>query len=287
MSATVPGFENPSTTLRWHRVPAWLKEPLLHFVILGGVLFAADHVLYVHRGDPNTIVISGAVSADERAMFKASRSRDPNERELAAMHRVYINNEVLYREGIAMQLDKGDETLRERVIFKMLSVVDSNVRLPTIDENALKTWFEQNRKLYDEPERYTFDEAVLAGDNSESAVGAFVAALNGGTPGDAKAGLRVFKGRPLENLVQSYGAEFPRQLQASPIGEWRALQTKDGWRAMRTNEITQAKPAVFEKVRNNVFADWKDKTASDMRTAAVLAMGKKYKVIYEGGGEAE
>ena len=273
---------------RRQRVPQWLKEPLLHFVILGGVLFAADHVLYVRSGDPHTIVIAKAQSADERAMFKAARGREPNERELAAMHRVYINNEVLYREGLAMQVDKGDETLRERVIFKRLSILDANIRVPPIDETGLKTWFEKNRSKYDEPARYSFDEAALAGDSSESAVGAFVAALNSGTPGDASAGLRVFKGRPLENLVQSYGAQFPQQLEASPVGQWRALQTRSGWRAMRLNEITQAKPAVFEKVRNNVFADWKDKTASDMRTAAVLAMGKKYKVVYEGdGGEAE
>ncbi len=287
MSATAPITESPSAALRWQRAPAWLKEPLLHFVILGGVLFTADHLLYLHRGDLHTIVVGNQINSEEREMFKASRGRDPNESELAAMHRVYINNEVLYREGLAMQVDKGDQAIRDRVIFKALSVVDANVKLPNIDDKGLKAWFEQHRNKYDEPARYTFDEAVLAGDNAESAVRTFVAALNSGTPGDAKAGLRIFKGRPLENLIQSYGADFPRQVEASPIGEWRALQTNSGWRAMRVNEITPARLAVFEKVRNNVFADWKDATASDQRTAAVQAMAKKYKIIYEAGGEAE
>ena len=288
MSATAPTsiVEKPSAT-RWRRTPEWLREPLLHFVVLGGVLFSADHLLYLHRGDPRTIVVGKEVSSEELAMFKTSRGRDPDERERAAMYRVYIDNEVLYREGLAMQVDKGDQAIRDRVIFKALSVIDANVKLPDIDDQGLKSWFEQQRSKYDEPARYTFDEAVLAGDNSEAAVRAFVAALNSGTPGDAKAGLRIFKGRPLENLIQSYGADFPRQVQESPIGEWRALQTKSGWRAMRVNEITSAKPAVFESVRNTVFADWKDITAADQRTAAVRAMGKKYKVIYESGGEAE
>jgi hypothetical protein len=39
-----------------------------------------------------------------------------------------------------------------------------------------------------------FQEAALSGDSSEAAVREFVNALNSGTPGDAKAGLRVFKG---------------------------------------------------------------------------------------------
>jgi hypothetical protein len=289
MSATAPtsALENSSTRPRWLRVPEWLREPLLHFVILGGVLFAADHLLYARKSDPNTIVVGKDVDGEEREMFKLSRGRDPNERELAAMHRVYIDNEVLYREGLAMQVDKGDQAIRDRVIFKALSVVDANVKLPVIDDKGLESWFEQHRSKYDQPARYTFDEAILAGDNSEASVRGFVAQLNSGTSGEAKAGLRVFKGRPFDNLVQSYGADFPKQLEDSPLGEWRALQTKTGWRAMHVNEITPAKPAAFADVRNSVLQDWKDTTASDLRTAAVRAMGKKYRIVYESGGEPE
>ena len=290
MSATAPvsSAEKPITALRTQRVPEWLKEPLLHFVILGGVLFLADHLLFERRGDPRTIFVGNDVDGEQREMFKLSRGRDPNDQERAAMHRVYLDNEVLYREGLALQVDKGDQAIRERVIFKALSIIDANVKLPQIDDKGLEAWFEKNRSKYDQPARYSFDEAALSGDNSEPAVSAFVAALNSGTPGDAKAGLRVFKGRPVESLVPSYGADFPTQLDAAPIGgEWRALHTSSGWRAIRVNEVVPAKPAVFKEVRNNVFADWKDVTAADLRTAAVRAMGKKYKVIYEAGGEAE
>ena len=203
------------------------------------------------------------------------------------MHRVYIDNEVLYREGLALQVDKGDQAIRDRVIFKALSVIDANVKLPAIDDTGLRKWFEEHREKYDEPARFTFDEAALAGENSETAVRAFVAALNAGTSPDAQAGLRVFKGRPLANLVQSYGADFPKELESTPAGEWRAFQTSAGWRAMRLNEISQAKPATFEGVRNAVYADWKDVTASNLRTDAVRTLWKKYRIVYQAGGEAE
>ena len=118
---------------------------------------------------------------------------------------------------------------------------------------------------------------MLAGDSSEAAVRAFVAALNAGTPGDAKAGLRVFKGRPHANLVQSYGAEFAKALESRPPGEWQALRTRDGWRAMRLEAITPARPAVFEALRGVVLQDWTDATLAEQRTAAVRALAKKYK----------
>jgi hypothetical protein len=82
------------------------------------------------------------------------------------------------------------------VIFKALSVIDSNVKLPPVDDAVLRTWFDGHRDKYDEPARYDFEERALSGDSSEAVVRDFVTALNGGTPGDASAGLRVFEGRP-------------------------------------------------------------------------------------------
>src|SRR5262249_19765171 len=156
-----------------------------------GLLFAADHFLREPADDPHTIVVSPDVDKQAVELFEESRGRKPDKRELEALHRVWIDNEVLYREGLALQVDKGDDAIRERVIFKALSVIDANVKLPAIDDQKLRAWFEAHRDKYDEPARFDFQEAVLSGDTSESAVRAFVDELNTGTPGDARAGLRV------------------------------------------------------------------------------------------------
>jgi len=259
----------------------WLREPLLHFILLGGLLFAVDHYLLGRADDPRLIVVGSDVDNEAIATFEAARGHKPNAEELKALHRVWLDNEVLYREGLNLQVDRGDTAIRERVIFKMLNVIDSNVKLPPADEGVLRKWFEEHRNKYDEPARYDFDEAALSGDNPEAAVREFVQQLNSGTPGDAKAGLRVFKGRPHANLVQSYGAELAEALVKSPPGQWQALHTRDGWRAMRLNAIVQPKPAVFEVVRGVVLQDYTDATAAEQRSAQVRMLAKKYKVKYE------
>jgi hypothetical protein len=262
-------------------VPGWLREPLLHFVVLGGLLFGIDHVLVDDADDPRTIVVGADVDREARETFEAARGRAPNAEELAALHRVWLDNEVLYREGLALQVDKGDPAIRERVIFKALSIIESNVRIPATDNEVLRAWFDGHRDKYDEPARYDFEEAALSSASSETAVRDFVTALNSGAPGDAKAGLRVFKARPHASLVESYGAELVNSLAAAPPNTWQALRTRDGWRAMRLDAITPAKPAVFEAVRGMVLHDWIDATAAEQRTAAVRALAKKYKVTYE------
>lgn len=265
-----------------HRFADWMREPLLHFMVLGILLFAADHVLFAREDDPRTITIGAQVDQEAKQTFKAARGRDPNAEELTALRKVWLDNEVLYREGLALQVDKGDTGIRERVIFKALSIVDANLQRPAPDDKVLRDWFEKRRSKYDEPVRFDFQEAVLSDDNTQVAAQAFAMALNAGNPGDAKAGLRVFKGRPKANVLQSYGAEFAKALEQSPPGEWRAQMTREGWRVIQLTALTPGKPAVFENLHGVVFQDWTDAVMAEQRSAAVDALAKKYTLRVEG-----
>jgi len=280
---TTPIAAPAATPVRPRTVPAWLREPLLHFVVLGGALFGIDHLLALRTDDPRVIVVSAEVDAQARQLFKGSRGREPNADELAALRQTWLDNEVLYREGLAMQLDRGDTAIRERVIFKALSTIDANTRLPPYDDKLLRDWFEAHRQKYDEPARFDFQEAVLAGDVTEAAVRAFVTELNAGAPGDARAGLRVYKARPQPTLAQSFGPEFAARLAHAAPGQWQAMPTPDGWRAIRLDGMTAPKPAAFDEVRGPVLQDWTDATLSAQRSAAVQALARKYKVRSEAG----
>jgi hypothetical protein len=217
----------------------WAREPLLHFVLIGAVLFGLDYFIASRADDPHSIVIDAAVDAEAKQTFQTSRGREPNAEELQALRQVWLDNEVLYREGVALGLDKGDTAIRERVIFKALTMVDANTKRPEFDDKVLREWFAKNRTRYDQPARYNFQEAVLSGD------------------------------------------EFAAALEASPPGEWRALQSKDGWRAMRLESITPGQPAEFEKLQNVVAQDWTDAVMAEQRSAAVRALAKKYTIKIE------
>ena len=259
----------------------WWREPLLHFAIIGAALFAVDAALVARDQDPSTIVVDAAVVEEARNVFRSTAKREPSAEELEALTRRWIDNEILFREGIALGVDQGDKMIRERVIFKSLMIMETGLKLPPIDDATLRKWFEAQRAKYDEPVRYDFQEAVLNDDNGEAAVRGFVRELNAGTPGDARAGLRVFKGRPHDNLVQSYGAEFAKALASLPVGEWRALPSRDGLRVMRLDAVGASAPADFDRIRNAVLQDWTDATMAELRTQTVRERGKKYKLKFE------
>ena len=111
-----------------------MREPLLHFIVLGAVLFAADHIIAGRTDDPHTITVDASVDLPAREAFKQEHGRDPNAEELLSLRRKWLDSEVLYREGIAMQLDKGDPAIRARVIFKVRDMIESGLGTPTFDE---------------------------------------------------------------------------------------------------------------------------------------------------------
>ncbi|MEZ5579138.1 MAG: hypothetical protein R3F40_06825 [Candidatus Competibacteraceae bacterium] len=143
---------------------------MLHFLLLGSLLFAIDHFINGRVDDPRTIVVDAAVDNQARQVFKAARGREPNEDELYVLRKVWLDNEVLYREGLVLGVDKGDTAIRERVIFKALvsSMLTSSCRrwttisfAPGSGVIAINT---TSRPAT------IFREAVLSGDNSETAV---------------------------------------------------------------------------------------------------------------------
>ncbi len=266
---------------KMRQIPPWAREPLLHFLILGAVLFGVDHVISGGADSPRVINIDGAVDDQARQVFKNARGRDPNAEELFALRRVWLDNEVLYREGLALGVEKGDAVIRDRVIFKALSMVSAELKLPPADDKVLRDWFEKNHGKYDEPARYDFQEAVISGERTEPAVKAFAEKLQSEAGGETEAGLRVFKGRPRANIVEGYGEGFATTLEQSPEGRWLALPTKDGWRAVQLVGVAPGKLAVFESLRGVVMQDWVDATMAEQRSAAVAALAKKYTIKIE------
>jgi hypothetical protein len=256
---------------------------MLHFVLLGILVFAADHLLWVQRGDPRTIEVPESAYQEARSLVQSGMQRAATEADLKILIDRWVDNEVLYREGLALSLDKGDTAIRDRVIFKALGVAQAGLELPAYDEKSLRTWFEAHRAAYDTPARFDFLEAVVAGDQSHERLQAFVDSLNGRGPSDVDSSLNVFKDRPRANLVGSYGAAFAAALeQAKPAGEWVLLKSGAGERVVRLQQIKPAEAARYEALKDRVLQDWKDETMAQMTTREVRQMGRKYSVLRKG-----
>lgn len=255
-----------------------LREPLVHFIVFGALVFGTDHYLNAGRDGSNVIVIDAAVDDEARSVFRSAMSREPTSEDMRILRQRWLDNEVLYREGLALGVDQGDTTIRERVIFKALSMMEANLSLPSIDEAGLRAWFEQHRADYDEPQRFDFLEAVPLADAPGTDAAQFASALNRDAAASGQGSLRVFKGRPRSNLVTSYGEPFARALEGATPGQWQVLPGADGSLVIRLDAMAPGTKVAFEAVQARVYQDWKDATMQKVRTDALRQLSRKYTV---------
>lgn len=96
-----------------------LAAPLLHFVVLGTVLFALERLGVDGRAlgfsrDP--IVVAAPDVERLRAVWLAETGRSPDRAELEATIRRHADEEILFREALRLGLDRTDPVVHSRLV---------------------------------------------------------------------------------------------------------------------------------------------------------------------------
>ena len=137
-----------------------IREPLLHFALLGGALFAAYAAFAPVKSESSRIVISENQIISIEAQFHNTWQRSSTPEELTGLIENYVREEVLYREGVALGLDRDDPVIRGRVKQKV-EVLSEDVLSKEPTEADLKEYFAAHRTLFEEPPAFTFEQVYF------------------------------------------------------------------------------------------------------------------------------
>ena len=126
----------------------WSKEPLVHFLIGGALIYA----LFAWRGEPpDPASRSIEVSREDRAQlslgFEKMMGRSPTDAELDRQTQKFVREEVLYREALRLGLDVNDGVVRRRMSQKMDLIAAAQAETAVPSEQALQEWYEAQNSL--------------------------------------------------------------------------------------------------------------------------------------------
>jgi PPIC-type PPIASE domain len=252
------------------------REPLIHFCLLGGLIFAIDHVLHPPARDDKTIVVSRNMQEAFVKGFSEDGDRTPTPEQFNNMIDSWVASEILYREGKALGVDKGDDMIRDRIAFKLQVLLFDQVKLEKPTEDQLRAFFETVRNRFDQPEQVSF---LLTPATDEAAARRQLDDIRAERePPEFRDQTRLFPNRPVESLAQSFGDSFRDQLLSLPIGEWRVVQAKDGWHIARLDAHQAAVPVSFSSVRDEVNRMWGTEETRKRAWAAVQKLKSNYTV---------
>lgn len=205
-----------------------LREPLAHFVLLGAALFGLYTLVGAERAGVERIVIDDGVVASIAAQYSAAWGRPPDAAEMRELLDTYIEDEIYYREGLAMGLDRDDQVVRRRMRQKVSVVAEEDLG-GAEDFPAFEQWFEKHRADYREQPRLSFQQLFFAtGAGDASATKQRVEQVrrrlaDGAAPnglGDASLLPVSVTDQPVEQVARQFGSAFADAATRLPSGAW-------------------------------------------------------------------
>jgi peptidyl-prolyl cis-trans isomerase C len=266
-----------------------VREPLVHFALLGLLLLGADHL----RAAPASlaraprIVVTRRQADELRADFARRRGRAPTTDEERAEIDRYVDEEALFRAALRLGLQESDTIVRRRLVQRMRFLEEDLAAAREPSEDELRAFVAARAADYAPEPRVTFDQTFFSRSRRGAAIGAIAnealstLARGGEVASDPYPLLIATTAVTRAELAKTLGPVLTQELFALPVGEWRGpLESSYGLHLVRVRERS---PGVrdAEDARKRARIDW---LASERRAAEqklVAALRGDFEIVRE------
>ena len=272
----------------------WLREPLVQFLVLGLLLFFVHGVLRrapIQDPTRNRIALTVDDLRQLEVGFVAQWQRPPTREEMAGLVENRIREDILYREALALGLDKEDTIVKRRMAQKMEFLAEdaSAAHEPTTAE--LQAWFEKNSAKFSVPGRVTFRHIYFSPDRRgararDDAARALVRLAR--TAEDSPIGKRLgdpfmfhdyLADRASAEIAKEFGPPFAHSLFALEPGGWKGpIESGYGWHLVFVESSTPSRVPAFAEVESDVKTAWLAAQKAEAWDRAYAKMRAKYQV---------
>jgi hypothetical protein len=273
----------------------WLREPLLHFLIIGTGLFLLYH--FTRGGNetaPREIVISESRIEALAENFGRTWMRPPTPQELRGLVDDHVKEEVFYREAIAMGLDRDDTVIRRRLRQKMEFVSEDAAATAEPTDAQLQQFLTAHAEKFVEPARVSFQQVFVnperRGDAAQRDAERILADLQAGRgpANPTEAGdptllpAELGDASPRE-ISGSFGDEFGKLLDAAPVDQWVGpIASSFGLHLVRVNARSASVMPRLADIRPVVVREWQADQRTQASDSFYSSLRSKYDVRYEG-----
>ena len=275
------------------RIRTWLKDPLFHFVIAGGALFAG----YAWLNPPPPGKVTAAeirVGAGEVKWLTETWARqwhrDPTSAELGDLVRNLVNEEVLAREAKRMGLDENDTIVRRRLAQKLEFLLQDTARLEEPTEDDLRRFYEARTDLFRNGARFGFTQIYFSPQRRKDAAAdaramlARLANLPKGGVGELGDRLLVddLKDGDERSVATAFGPVFARAVSALQPGVWNGpIESGYGWHLVRLDRVEPTGRRPFEEVRFALVERWREQRQRERHERYLESLWTRYALVID------
>jgi hypothetical protein len=266
---------------------AVLREPLLHFILLGGAIFA---VFAAIDDSPPPVAVDRLEVTEADALrlaqqFEATWRRPPTDEERSFLIDRLIREEILVREALALGLDRDDTVIRQRLTQKMIFLVESAAEATTPSDADLAAHLEAHPERFRSSGLVAFEQIPLRDGEAE----AVLAALRSGAPPAGLGGARLLPARMAASSAPvvdgAFGAGFFAEVAALPEGDWAGpVESSYGQHLVRVERVVPPVLPPLDEIRETVERDWRVTRRAEILDETLDALMARYEIIRPDSG---
>lgn len=267
----------------------WLKEPLVHFLIAGALVFWLLSGRAPDLGERRIVVDERVVGGLVQRFYDSFR-RPPGQDEIDGMIRDHVKDQVFYREALSLGLDQSDEVVVRRMRRKMESLAVAEAEAATPSDAQLQALLDKDPARYALDPRTSFAQVYLGADTPAARIAAD-AKLVQLRKGTAVSGVPAPLPAQLDQagtsgIAATFGDEFALTLRNLPQGRWAGpVASGLGLHLVRvTARSAPEKPSVGS-VRQRLENDWRAAAITKAQDTAYAVIAKGYDVAIEKPGK--
>ncbi|WP_295798066.1 peptidylprolyl isomerase [uncultured Microbulbifer sp.] len=263
-----------------------IREPFLHFMALGGLIFAAYFWLEQEQDSDHRIVVDQQDLDHLVNLWKLQWKRDPGPGDVQALIDRYVRREVFYREALRMNLDHNDEIIKKRLAQKMEAVaIDLSALMHPVTEEQLREYFHRREDLFKLPQAYAFRQVLLLPEEkTEEQMQDLLTALRQGEeiPSARRQKLSIPNQWPLtatQELDNAFGGDFAQGLNKLPTGKWGGpIRSGYGWHLVLIERKQEPAMPDFEQVQDFVAQQYEYASGIKAQDRVYQELLAKYQV---------
>lgn len=260
------------------------REPLIHFLFLGALLFVLFYVINP-KEDKEEIIIDTNLVAELTAKWGQKRNREPTLNEVQGLISEYLEQEIFYREALKMNLDHNDEIVKRRLALKMEFISDELAEMLQPTDKILKKYYKENKEVYSKPPIYSLEQVYFNTNKRSSAYNDALEALKSENPielGDAISLPKQYDNTSGVKLSVDFGTQFSKSLDSLKIGSWVGpVQSGLGVHIVKILDKKETGFYSFEEVRRRVNIDYNFQANIEFRNELLNSLLESYEVVYD------
>jgi len=271
-----------------------LKDPLLHFLLIGAALFLAFGLIKSPEGiEENRIVITSGDIEALQANFARTWQRPPTESEVSGLIEDRVRDEIAYREAVAMGLDQGDSVIRRRLRMKMELIVEDVAGFSPPTDEDLETYLAEYRESFRQQPQVSFIHVYLNSDkrgarvedDAREVLARLSAAGIDADPESYSDPSMLPKELPLyyiKDIGRLFGVDFSRQILEVKPGAWTGpVWSSYGLHLVYVRERIEGRDPKLDEVRKEVEREWSAMRRKEFKQATYKKLRERYTVTIE------